>query len=82
VVVAILEAIEDNTALTELKLSNQSKATGAHNEREIVKTLENNHNLRKFGFAFYTPGIGSMASRLILRNNDEARKARLSASMK
>lgn len=82
VIVAILEAIENNTTLTELKVSNQSKVAGAQNEREMVKKLENNHTLRKFGHAFQTPGMGNMASRLILRNNDEARKARLSASKK
>lgn len=82
VIVAILEAIENNTVLTELKVSNQSKAAGSQNEREMVKRLERNHSLRKFGYAFQAPGVGSMASRLIMRNNDEARKARLSASKK
>lgn len=82
VIVKLLEALENNTTLTELKVANQAKAAGALNEREMVKKLENNHTLLKFGHAFLTPGMGSMASRLILRNNDKARKARQQAAKK
>lgn len=82
VIVEILDAIENNTTLTELKVANQSKTAGAQSEREMVKRLDKNHCLRKFGYAFQTPGIGNTASRLILRNNDEARKARLAAAKK
>ena len=56
-------------------IRHKSKVAGAQNEREMVKKLENNHTLRKFGHAFQTPGMGNMASRLILRNNDEGEAA-------
>lgn len=49
----------------------QSKTAGAKNEREMVKKLEENHHLLKFGHAFLTPGLGNMASKWILRNNDK-----------
>ncbi|XP_028402295.1 tropomodulin-1-like isoform X2 [Dendronephthya gigantea] len=82
VIVRILEVLENNTTLTELKVANQSKAAGAKSEREMVKKLEQNQTLLKFGHAFLTPGLGNMASRLILRNNDRARKARQAAAKK
>jgi hypothetical protein len=49
----------------------QSKAAGAKSEREMVEKLEANETLLKFGHAFLTPGMGNMASRWILRNNDK-----------
>ena len=82
VIVKLLEALENNTTLTELKVANQSKAAGANYEREMVAKLEGNHTLLKFGHAFLTPGMGNMASRWILRNNDKARKARQAATKK
>lgn len=82
VVVKILEVLENNTTLKELKVANQSKAAGAKSEREMVEKLEANETLLKFGHAFLTPGMGNMASRWILRNNDKARKARQAAAMK
>jgi hypothetical protein len=39
----------------------------------MVRKLEENQTLLKFGHAFLAPGMGNMASRWILRNNDKGK---------
>jgi len=72
----LLSMIKDNTTLKEFKLSNQAQQAGHQLELEITKTLEANHSLLRFGFSFETRQARHWANKHILRNNEEARKAR------
>ncbi|KAM9329321.1 tropomodulin-1 [Gastrophryne carolinensis] len=72
-ILALVESLQYNTALVELKIDNQSQALGNKVEMEIANMLEKNTTLLKFGYHFTQQGPRLRASNAMMNNNDLAR---------
>uniref|UniRef100_A0A670K1C2 Tropomodulin 3 n=1 Tax=Podarcis muralis TaxID=64176 RepID=A0A670K1C2_PODMU len=68
-VLALVEALKENETLTEIKIDNQA-AVGTPAETEIVKMLEENTKILKFGYHFTQQGPRARAADAITKNND------------
>ncbi|XP_045678344.1 tropomodulin-3 isoform X3 [Phyllostomus hastatus] len=69
-ILALIEALRDNEALTELKIDNQRQQLGTAVELEMAKMLEENTNILKFGYRFTQQGPRTRAANAITKNND------------
>ncbi|KAF6133403.1 tropomodulin 3 [Phyllostomus discolor] len=69
-ILALIEALRDNEALTELKIDNQRQQLGTAVELEMAKMLEENTNILKFGYQFTQQGPRTRAANAITKNND------------
>ncbi|XP_053151433.1 tropomodulin-1 isoform X5 [Hemicordylus capensis] len=76
-ILALIEALQNNTTLMELKIDNQSQLLGNKVEMEIASMLEKNTSLLKFGYHFTQQGPRLRASNAMMTNNDLVRKRRL-----
>ncbi|XP_074058061.1 LOW QUALITY PROTEIN: tropomodulin-1 [Macrotis lagotis] len=76
-ILSLVEALQHNTSLMELKIDNQSQPLGNKVEMEIVSMLEQNTTLLKFGYHFTQQGPRLRASNAMMNNNDLVRKRRL-----
>ncbi|XP_065405984.1 tropomodulin-1 isoform X5 [Chrysemys picta bellii] len=76
-ILALIEALQHNTSLIELKIDNQSQPLGNKVEMEIANMLEKNSSLLKFGYHFTQQGPRLRASNAMMNNNDLVRKRRL-----
>uniref|UniRef100_A0A8C5M3P8 Tropomodulin 1 n=1 Tax=Leptobrachium leishanense TaxID=445787 RepID=A0A8C5M3P8_9ANUR len=76
-ILGIIEALQYNTSLVELKIDNQSQPLGNKVEMEIANMLEKNSSLLKFGYHFTQQGPRLRASNAMMNNNDLVRKKRL-----
>ncbi|XP_035889439.1 tropomodulin-3 isoform X2 [Phyllostomus discolor] len=76
-ILALIEALRDNEALTELKIDNQRQQLGTAVELEMAKMLEENTNILKFGYQFTQQGPRTRAANAITKNNDLVRKRRV-----
>ncbi|CAI9561630.1 unnamed protein product, partial [Staurois parvus] len=76
-ILALVESLQYNTSLVELKIDNQSQAFGNKVEMEIANMLEKNSTLLKFGYHFTQQGPRLRASNAMMNNNDLVRKRRL-----
>ncbi|XP_018410596.1 PREDICTED: tropomodulin-1 isoform X1 [Nanorana parkeri] len=76
-ILALVESLQYNTSLVELKIDNQSQALGNKVEMEIANMLEKNATLLKFGYHFTQQGPRLRASNAMMNNNDLVRKRRL-----
>ncbi|XP_073447341.1 tropomodulin-1 isoform X1 [Aquarana catesbeiana] len=76
-ILALVESLQYNTSLVELKIDNQSQALGNKVEMEIANMLEKNATLLKFGYHFTQQGPRMRASNAMMNNNDLVRKRRL-----
>ncbi|XP_076143793.1 tropomodulin-2 [Alosa pseudoharengus] len=74
---ALVEALRDNDALTEIKIDNQRQQLGANAEMDIAKMLEQNTSIIKFGYHFTQQGPRSRAAAAITKNNDLVRRKRM-----
>uniref|UniRef100_A0A3Q4I4B3 Tropomodulin 2 n=1 Tax=Neolamprologus brichardi TaxID=32507 RepID=A0A3Q4I4B3_NEOBR len=74
---ALVDALRDNDALTEIKIDNQRQQLGTTVEMEIAKMLEENKSIVKFGYHFTQQGPRSRAAAAITKNNDLVRKRRV-----
>lgn len=72
----IVQSMEYNDSLKELRIANQYFTTGVGDEMAISKALANNTSLVKFSLNWKNGGARNTADRLIMRNNDVARKKR------
>jgi len=72
----IVLALEFNDTLKELRIANQYYTTGVGDEMAISKALANNTSITKFSLNWKNGGARNTADRLIMRNNDVARKKR------
>ncbi|XP_048358969.1 tropomodulin-1 isoform X3 [Sphaerodactylus townsendi] len=76
-ILALIEALQNNKTLIELKIDNQSQLLGNKVEMEIASMLEKNTSLLKFGYHFTQQGPRLRASNAMMNNNDLVRKRRL-----
>nr|XP_056705164.1 tropomodulin-1 isoform X3 [Euleptes europaea] len=76
-ILALIEALQNNKTLIELKIDNQSQLLGNKVEMEIASMLEKNTYLLKFGYHFTQQGPRLRASNAMMNNNDLVRKRRL-----
>ncbi|XP_077331416.1 tropomodulin-1 isoform X2 [Lithobates pipiens] len=72
-ILVLVESLQYNTSLVELKIDNQSQALGNKVEMEIANMLEKNATLLKFGYHFTQQGPRMRASNAMMNNNDLAR---------
>ncbi|XP_053221725.1 tropomodulin-3 isoform X4 [Podarcis raffonei] len=76
-ILALVEALKENETLTEIKIDNQRQQLGTPVETEIVKMLEENTKILKFGYHFTQQGPRARAADAITKNNDLVRKRRV-----
>ncbi|KAM4810029.1 tropomodulin-1 isoform 1-T1 [Rhinophrynus dorsalis] len=76
-ILSLIESLQYNTSLIELKIDNQSQPLGNKVEMEIASMLEKNSTLLKFGYHFTQQGPRLRASNAMMNNNDLVRKRRL-----
>ncbi|XP_020645710.2 tropomodulin-3 isoform X1 [Pogona vitticeps] len=69
-VLALIDALKENEALTEIKIDNQRQQLGTPVEMEIAKMLEENTKILKFGYHFTQQGPRARAAAAITKNND------------
>lgn len=75
-IISLVEALQCNTSLIELKIDNQSQQLGNKVEMEIASMLEKNTTLLKFGYHFTQQGPRLRGSNAMMNNNDLARMNR------
>ncbi|KAE8632188.1 hypothetical protein XENTR_v10001468 [Xenopus tropicalis] len=75
-ILSIIESLQYNTSLVELKIDNQSQPLGNKAEMDIASMLEKNSTLLKFGYHFTQQGPRLRASNAMMNNNDLARMHR------
>ncbi|XP_039614043.1 tropomodulin-1 isoform X1 [Polypterus senegalus] len=75
-ILAMVEALQFNTSLLELKIDNQSQQLGNKVEMEIASMLEKNSTLLKFGYHFTQQGPRLRSANAMMNNNDLARMTR------
>ncbi|XP_053558678.1 tropomodulin-1 [Bombina bombina] len=76
-ILSLIESLQQNTSLIELKIDNQSQPLGNKVEMEIASMLEKNSSLLKFGYHFTQQGPRLRASNSMMNNNDLVRKRRV-----
>ncbi|XP_068127438.1 tropomodulin-1 [Hyperolius riggenbachi] len=76
-ILSLVDSLQYNTSLVELKIDNQSQPLGNKVEMEIANMLEKNSTLLKFGYHFTQQGPRLRASNAMMNNNDLVRKRRL-----
>lgn len=76
-IMEVMEALETNTTLQALRLSNQCSVIGSQVEQKMVNSLQKNKTLLNFGMSFDTQGPRIRAAELMLRNNDSIRQERV-----
>ncbi|MBN3325273.1 TMOD1 protein, partial [Atractosteus spatula] len=69
-ILALVEALQFNSSLIELKIDNQSQQLGNKVEMEIASMLEKNTTLLKFGYHFTQQGPRLRGSNAMMNNND------------
>ncbi|MGH0133443.1 UNVERIFIED_CONTAM: hypothetical protein FKN15_077358 [Acipenser sinensis] len=69
-IISLVEALQCNTSLIELKIDNQSQQLGNKVEMEIASMLEKNTTLLKFGYHFTQQGPRLRGSNAMMNNND------------
>uniref|UniRef100_A0A3B3XQL6 Tropomodulin 1 n=1 Tax=Poecilia mexicana TaxID=48701 RepID=A0A3B3XQL6_9TELE len=76
-ILSLIESLQNNTTLLEIKIDNQSQPLGNKVEMEIASILEKNTTLLKFGYHFTQQGPRLRGSNAMMNNNDLVRKRRL-----
>ncbi|KAL6106222.1 uncharacterized protein ACO6RY_10144 [Pungitius sinensis] len=76
-VLALLEALQHNKTLVELRFHNQRHMCGGKVEMEMVQLLRENTTLLKLGYQFDLPGPRMTATGILTRNQDQQRQRRL-----
>ncbi|CAK8681529.1 tropomodulin-1-like [Clavelina lepadiformis] len=76
-IVAIVEALESNDVLEELRIDNQRQQFGNKVENELAEILANNTTLLKLGYHFNLQGPRGKVADFITRNNDIKRRTRV-----
>ncbi|XP_034612604.1 tropomodulin-4 [Trachemys scripta elegans] len=73
---AVIKGVQQNTALAELKVDNQSQRLGDSVEMEMAAMLEKCPSIIRFGYHFTQQGPRARASIAISKNNELRRKQR------
>ncbi|KAL7884829.1 hypothetical protein AOLI_G00075990 [Acnodon oligacanthus] len=78
-ILAIIESLQHNTTLTQLRFHNQRHICGGKTEMEMAKILRENTSLLKLGYHFELAGPRMTMTNILSRNMDRQRQKRLEA---
>lgn len=76
-IMSIIQALQHNATLTELRFQNQRHICGGKTEMEMTKILKENTTLLKLGYHFELAGPRMTVTNILSRNMDRQRQKRL-----
>lgn len=76
-IMSLIQALQHNSTLTELRFQNQRHICGGKTEMEMVKILKENTTLLKLGYHFELVGPRMTMTNILSRNMDRQRQKRL-----
>lgn len=76
-IMSIIQALQRNSTLTELRFHNQRHICGGKTEMEMTKILKDNTTLLKLGYQFELAGPRMTMTNILSRNMDRQRQKRL-----
>ncbi|XP_018601234.1 leiomodin-1 isoform X2 [Scleropages formosus] len=76
-IIALIQALQHNATLTELRFHNQRHICGGKTEMEMAKVLKENTTLLKLGYHFELAGPRMTMTNILSRNMDRQRQRRL-----
>ncbi|KAF5891501.1 leiomodin-1-like, partial [Clarias magur] len=76
-IMALVQALQHNASLTELRFHNQRHICGGKTEMEMTKILKENTTLLKLGYHFELAGPRMTMTNILSRNMDRQRQKRL-----
>ncbi|KAM9813604.1 uncharacterized protein lmod1b [Neosynchiropus ocellatus] len=76
-ILALIQALQHNSTLTELRFQNQRHICGGKTEMEMIKILKDNTTLLKLGYHFELAGPRMTTTNILSRNMDRQRQKRL-----
>ncbi|XP_062842312.1 leiomodin-1 [Trichomycterus rosablanca] len=76
-IMALVQALQYNSTLTELRFHNQRHICGGKTEMEMTKILKENTTLLKLGYHFELAGPRMTMTNILSRNMDRQRQKRL-----
>ncbi|XP_072308712.1 uncharacterized protein lmod1b [Eucyclogobius newberryi] len=76
-ILSLIQALQYNSTLTELRFQNQRHICGGKTEMEMVKILKENTTLLKLGYHFELAGPRMSTTNILSRNMDRQRQKRL-----
>ncbi|XP_059358770.1 leiomodin-1-like [Carassius carassius] len=78
-ILAIINSLQHNSTLMELRFHNQRHICGGKTEMEMAKVLRDNSSLLKLGYHFELAGPRMTMTNILSRNMDRKRQQRLEA---
>lgn len=78
-ILAIINSLQHNSTLMELRFHNQRHICGGKTEMEMAKVLRDNSSLLKLGYHFELAGPRMTMTNILSRNMDRKRQQRLDA---
>lgn len=76
-ILSLIQALQHNSTLTELRFQNQRHVCGGKTEMEMTKVLKENTTLLKLGYHFELAGPRMTTTNILSRNMDRQRQKRL-----
>lgn len=76
-ILSLIQSLQHNSTLTELRFQNQRHICGGKTEMEMVKILKENTTLLKLGYHFELAGPRMTTTNILSRNMDRQRQRRL-----
>lgn len=76
-ILSLIQALQHNSVLTELRFQNQRHICGGKTEMEMTKILKENTTLLKLGYHFELAGPRMTTTNILSRNMDRQRQKRL-----
>ncbi|XP_075997550.1 uncharacterized protein lmod1b [Genypterus blacodes] len=76
-IMSIIQALQHNATLTELRFQNQRHICGGKTEMEMTKILKDNTTMLKLGYHFELAGPRMTMTNILSRNMDRQRQKRL-----
>lgn len=76
-ILSLIQSLQHNSTLTELRFQNQRHICGGKTEMEMIKILKENTTLLKLGYHFELAGPRMTTTNILSRNMDRQRQKRL-----
>lgn len=76
-ILSLIQSLQNNSTLTELRFQNQRHICGGKTEMEMTKVLKDNTTLLKLGYHFELAGPRMTTTNILSRNMDRQRQKRL-----